>query len=106
MCIGVFSNTNPFNLAKVFFVLKSNRMCINFLYLNNEIKGPVPLTDEHKAYAKRTWRTTKSFGVGVIRFHPLRKSTKLSKICEEWTKVVCSRDVKQMNIGSLVDESG
>ena len=56
-------------------------------------------------------RGHQSFGVGIIRLHPLKNSTKLSKICEnemekERTRVVCSMDVKQMNMGSVVDESG
>ena len=39
----------------------------------------VPLTDELKAYAcKNDITDDKSFKVGVIRFHPLQKSTKLT----------------------------
>ena len=46
------------------------------------IKGPVPLTDKHKAYAKKITADDQIFGVGAINFHPLQKSTKLSKLCE------------------------
>ena len=46
--------------------------------------------------------------------HPFSSTPKIDKIVEnlqkqngkERTKVVCSRDVKQMNIGSLADENG
>ena len=67
------------------------------------------MTDKHKAYAKTGTADDQMFGVGANRFHPLqKKSTKLSKICEnkngkEQKRVVCSRDIKQMNIGSLAD---
>ena len=73
-------------------------------------KDSVPLTDKENA-CKRDTADDQSFGVGVIHFHPLQIWTNLSKIgksktAKERTRVVCSRDVQQTNIGSLTDESG
>ena len=64
------------DITKIGYWLRFN---IKPLFL---LKGPVPLTNEHKAYAKEDTADDKSFGVGVIRFHPFQKSTNPSKICE------------------------
>ena len=58
----------------------------------------VPLTDEQKAYAKRTERSCPKNDKTVQN---LRKQNEKKR-----TRVVCNRDVKQMNIGRLADESG
>ena len=57
-------------------------------------KCPVPLTDEHKADTKDSGLASSVF----IRY-------KNRQICRK-TRLVCSKHVKQINIGSLGDESG
>ena len=64
------------------------------------------MTVEHKAYEITGTADDQIFGVGTNRFHPLQKSTKMSKICENRMEKNGQGNVKQMNIGSLADESG
>ena len=75
------------------------------------------LRSHRPMYTKRMQKNTEddqSVGIGVIRLYPFSSAPKIDKTVEKFrkqngkerTRVVCSRDVKQMNIGRLVDESG
>ena len=64
------------------------------------------MTDGHK----KDTADEQNFGGGSIRFHPLKKLTKIGNNLRErngieWTLVVWSGDVKRVIIGSLTDES-
>ena len=68
---------------------------------------PGPTDRLTQSLRKKDTADDQSFGVGVIRFHLLQKCRKFANSNgKERTRVLCSRDVKQMNIGSLADESG
>ena len=58
----------------------TNKNCTTWAI--RQSKGPVQLTDEHNSVCKKDTADDQSFGVGVIRFHLLQKSTKLTEIRE------------------------
>ena len=91
----VYNKLKKLNWPVFFFYCYSTSLVF---VLNYRCKDQVSLNNAHKAWVKRTSRTTK-VSVLVISFHPLQKSTKLSIICEnKW-------DVIEMNIGRLADET-
>jgi hypothetical protein len=60
---------------------------------------------------KKDTADEQNFGVGSIRFPPLQKCIELAKIFKEknrkeGTLVVCSGDIEEAFIGSMVDGSG
>ena len=72
----------------------------NYSLYGLKSKGPVTLKKRHNGRPKiRCW------------LHPLPPATKTDKTLrkqneKERTMVVCTKDVKQINIGSLANESG
>ena len=67
-------------------------------------KAPVPLIDEHKACAKKTQRTIKVSELAPFVFIRSNIDKTVQNLRKpngkERTRAVCSRDVKQMNIGN------